>query len=193
MMINLNLQPKPMTAREVNELSGEKVALLGPILTRLNNDLLNPLVDAVYAIAIDKGAVAEAPEMLQGQELKVEYVSSLHVEQAASSRLSGLYRIAEFTGALAQFKPNVVDKLDADEMLDVAAKVLVEHGVVLDDDEVQHIRAARAKQAQAAMQAEMQAKQMPAMARAAKDLGQTPLGNGNALEAALSAQQEAQQ
>ena len=186
MMLNLNMAPKQMTAREVNELSGEKVALLGPILTRLNNDLLNPLVDALFALAIDQGLVPEAPRILQGQELRVEYVSSLHVDQAATSRLSGLYRILEFAGGIAKFNTEIVDKLDTDEMVDIAARSLVENGVVRDDEEVAQIRSSRAKAQQEAQQAEMQAKAIPAMARAGKDMAQTPVGDSNLLEASLA-------
>ena len=188
MMINLNMQPKQMTAREVNELSGEKVALLGPILTRLNNDLLNPIVDAVFAIAIDLGLVPEAPPILQGQELRVEYVSSLHVDQAATSRLSGLYRILEFASGIANFNPAIVDKLDTDEMVDIAARALVESGVVRDDKDVEAMRSARAEEQRRAMQAEQQARLVPAMAKAGRDLAETPLGDGTALDAAIAAQ-----
>jgi len=187
LMINLNMQPKQMTAREVNELSSEKVALLGPILTRLNTDLLNPLVDAVFAIAIKQGLVEEAPPILQGQELKVEYVSSLHVEQAAASRLTGLYKIAEFTGALAQIAPSAVDKLDVDQMVDVAATSLVEFGVVRDDKKVAALRQARHEQEVQMAQAQAQAQQAKQMASAAKDLSQTPVGQGGtALDAILT-------
>jgi hypothetical protein len=187
LMINLNMQPKQMTAREVNELSSEKVALLGPILTRLNTDLLNPLVDAVFAIAIKQGLVEEAPPILQGQELKVEYVSSLHVEQAAASRLTGLYKIAEFTGSLAQIAPSAVDKLDVDQMVDVAATSLVEFGVVRDDKKVAALRQARHEQEVQMAQAQAQAQQAKQMASAAKDLSQTPVGQGGtALDAILT-------
>lgn len=187
LMINLNMRPKQMTAREVNELSSEKVALLGPILTRLNTDLLNPLVDAVFAIAIEQGLVEEAPPILQGQELKVEYVSSLHVEQAAASRLTGLYKIAEFTGMLAQIAPSAVDKLDVDQMVDVAATSLVEFGVVRDDKKVAALRQVRHEQEVQMAQAQAQAQQAKQMASAAKDLSQTPVGQGGtALDAILT-------
>lgn len=188
LMINMNLQPKQMTAREVNELSSEKVALLGPILTRLNVDLLNPLVDAMFAISVENGLLQEAPDMIKGQELKVEYVSSLHVEQAAASRLTGLYRIAEFVGSLAQMAPQALDKIDFDEMVDVAATSMVEFGVVRDDEEVKAIRQARYKQQVEAQQAQMQAQQAKDMSIAAKNMAETPIGDngGTALDAVLT-------
>jgi hypothetical protein len=190
MMINLQTQPKQMTAREVNELSGEKVSLLGPILTRMNSDLLDPLIDAVFAIAIENGLIKDAPPILKGKPLRVEYVSSLHVEQAATTRLSGLYRIAEFAAGIAKFNPNIVDKLDTDQMVDIAATSLTENGVVRDDEDVAKIRQARDEQQQKMMQQEMQAKYAPAMAKAAKDLSQTPVGEGNALEAIAAGGQQ---
>lgn len=189
MMVNLQTQPKQMTAREVNELSGEKVALLGPILTRMNADLLDPLIDAVFAIAAERGLLKEAPQALQGHPLRVEYVSSLHVEQTATTRLSGLYRLLEIAGTIAKFNPDIIDKFDCDEMIDISAQVLTEYGVVRDDKEVEKIRSERARQQAQMMQAEMQAKQAPAIAKAAKDLSQTQMGDGTALDVAMEAQQ----
>jgi hypothetical protein len=172
MLINLNMRPKQMTAREVQELASEKVALLGPILTRLNTDMLDPLVDAGFAIAAAQGLLPQAPDIIQGQDLRVEYVSSLHMEQQSATRLGGLIRLAEFTGAIAGFIPTVVDKLDGDQTIDIAAQVLVEHGVVRDDKAVAALREERARQQAAQEQQAAMAQQ----AKAVKDLSQSPVG-----------------
>lgn len=185
MMINLNMRPKQMTAREVNELAAEKIALLGPILTRLNTDMLDPLVDAGFSILASSGELAEAPEEIQGQNLRVEYVSSLHMEQQSATRLSGLMRVAEFTGMMAQFVPTVVDKLDADQAVDIAAQTLAEHGVIRDDKTVAKIREERMRQQQAAEQRAVDAQAMANTAKAAKDLSQARIGTGSALDAAI--------
>ncbi len=185
MMINLNMRPKQMTAREVNELAAEKIALLGPILTRLNTDMLDPLVDAGFSILASSGELAEAPEEIQGQNLRVEYVSSLHMEQQSATRLSGLIRVAEFTGMMAQFVPTVVDKLDADQAVDIAAQTLAEHGVIRDDKTVAKIREERMRQQQAAEQRAVDAQSMANIAKAAKDLSQARIGTGSALDAAI--------
>lgn len=181
LLINLNTNPTQKTATEVNELSAEKVALLGPVLTRLNTDLLDPLVDAVFTAAVDEAiesggpdsmsslhSLASPPPDLAGEELKVEYVSSLHVEQQAATRLTGLSRLLEFVGGIAQVQPDVVDKLNTDKMIDVAADSLVEHGCVRDQKEVDQVRQARAQQQQAMMQAEQAAN----AGRAVKDVAQ---------------------
>lgn len=187
MMMNLNLAPKEMTAREVSELSAEKVALLGPILTRLNSDLLSPLVDGVWAIMVrqarengDVHGILDAPRSLSGEEFSVEYVSSLHIEQQSSSRLSGLYRLLEFSQGCAQVDPNVPAKLDVNRMLDIAAESLREGGAVRDSKEAQKIIAQRQ---QAAMQAQ-QAQEMEAQSQAVRNMADAKLQDGSsALEA----------
>ena len=187
MMLNLDMQAKPMTAREVNERSAEKVAQIGPILTRLNNDLLDPLVDAIFALCAEADEFPVRDAILEEQPLRIEYVSSLHVEQQSATRMSGLFKLAEFVGGLAQFKPDIVDKCDFDEMVDVASVAMTEHGVVRDDKSVREIRKARADQEAQIRQAEVTAKSVPAVSRAAKDLSQTPLGTGSALDAVAAA------
>ncbi len=183
MMLNLNMAPKQMTAREVNELSAEKVALLGPILTRLNTDLLDPLVDAVFAICSENGSLPPPPPIFEGVTFKTEYVSSLHIEQMSATRMSGMFKLVEFVGGIAQFKPDIMDKIDFDQMADIAAQSFTEHGVVRDDKDVTAIRQQRAQTEQQALRAEQITKAIPATAKAARDLSQAPLGTGSALDA----------
>ena len=188
LMMNLNLAPKTMTAREVTELSSEKVALLGPILTRLNNDLLNPLVDGIWAVMVfqeqsgnaDFGLL-NAPSELMGEEIDAEYVSTLHAEQQASSRLTGLYRILEFAQGLAQFDASTTAKLNTFKMLDVAASSFFELGCVRDDKEAQAI-IQQAQQAQQSEQRLKEAQAAEAEAKGIKALAQAPAGNGNVLD-----------
>lgn len=188
MLINLNMQPKQMTAREVNELSAEKVALLGPILTRLNTDLLDPLIDAVFAVCLMNGQIDNAPEELRGDRLKIEYVSSLHVEQMSSTRMSGLFKLAEFVGGLANFNPEVLDKVDFDQMVDVAAQSLTEHGVVRDDKDVDAIREGRARKQDELIRQQQGPQNVGRMAKAAKDLSETKVGTGSALDGIMGGQ-----
>lgn len=178
LLINLNLNPTQKTATEVMELQAEKVALLGPVLTRLNTDLLDPLVNAVYEVVLETEAdrvsdsrslsLLSPPDALAGRELKIKYVSSLHVEQQSATRLGGLQKLLEFAGGVAQFMPEALDKIDADKVIDVAAASLVEHGVVRDQKDVDEMRMQRA-QAQAAMEQAQALKQQTA---AVKDVAQ---------------------
>lgn len=168
LMISLNLKPKQMTAREVQELSAEKVALLGPILTRLNTDMLGPLVDAGFQIALQHGLIPDPPSSIQGAIMQIEYVSALHMERQAASRMGGIVRLAEFVGSMSPMVPTIVDKLNADKMVDVLAQSIPEHGVVRDQREVDEMRAERARM----MQQEQEQQAAALYARAAKDLSQ---------------------
>lgn len=184
MMLGLSQMPKEMTARQVNELASEKMALLGPVLTRMNQDLLDPFIEGVFTIMEENGEITPPPDILAGQELKVIYVSVLHTEQQSSSRLGSMFKLADFVGVVAPMSPSCVDKIDVDQAIDEAAESLaVPAGIIRDDKDVSALRQARAEQAQAQMQAEQAAKAVPGAARAVRDLGATRMGDGTALDA----------
>lgn len=191
MMLNLNARPKVMTAREVIELSQEKMSLLGPVLTRMNADLLDPLIDAAFSILYDAGKLPAAPDTLQGVALSVRYVSVLHTEQQSTSRLGAMIRLLDFLAMIAPAAPDAIDKIDATQAVDEAADVLAcPARVIRSDADVAAIRRDRAAQQQAAQQAASLAAAAPAGARAARDLSETPLASGgSALDALLSQNQ----
>lgn len=184
MMLNQDITPRQMTAREVNERASERVSLLGPVLTRLNNDLLQPLVTGIWHICMDN-AVENLEELgydqtglldypSQNGEPKVEFVSKLHIEQQASDRLVGLYRLQEFATGLAQIDPAIIRKLDAAKMLDEAARSLNEHGAVRDQSTYEKIMAQDAKMQQ--QQLAMQQQQIDA--QSVRDLAGAKMTDG---------------
>jgi hypothetical protein len=177
-----------MTAREVVERHEEKLIMLGPVLERLHSEMLDALIDRGFSIMLDRGMIPEAPEELQGQELRVEYVSVL----ATAQRMVGMSSTGQFlqlVGQLASAKPDVLDKLDADQMVDEAASMLgVPAGVVVPDEVVAKIRQQRAQQQaqmQAAAMAAEAAKAAPGATRAVKDLAETPVDGRPALDAIM--------
>ena len=190
MMLSLNQRPKQMTAREVNELAAEKMALLGPVLTRLNTDLLDRLIDAGFSICYEAGRFPPPPEIIQNADLNVEYVSILHTEQQSVSRLGAMIRLTDFISLIAPASPECVDKIDADQAIDEASKVLaVPAKIIRSDKDVAKLRAARAAQQQAIMQAEQASRIIPGAARAARDLGETTAAPGSILAGLTGAQQ----
>lgn len=184
MLLQLNVQkPKDMTAREVAELSAEKVALLGPILTRLNTDLLDPLVTSYVEIALRNGLMPEMPPELAGEQLTITYVSALHTEMLRQSKSRGLNHAVESVAMVARLKPEALDKLDADATIDEAVSQIPEAAaVILDEKAVAKLREARAQAAEEERRREMLAQAGPPMARAARDLGETRMGTGSALD-----------
>lgn len=158
-----------VTAREVQEKHEEKLLMLGPVLERLHDELLTPLIDITFDKMMSAGIVPPPPQELQGQQIKIEFVSVLAQAQKAVG-LSSLDRLITTVSAIAPVKPDIVDKLDTDAVVDAYADMLgVDPQLVVPDDQVAQIRAQRA-QAQQAAQAAAQA---PAAAATAKSLSQT--------------------
>lgn len=170
-----------MTAREVAERHEEKMTLLGPALERLHSELLGPLIDRVFAIMSRLGLLPDAPEELQGSQLKVEYISIL----AQAQRMAGIGAIEQgmaFAGNLMSVFPEARDKIDADEAIEVYFdRIGVPPSVIVPDDVVAANRDRRAQQ-QAQQQALAAA---PVAADAAKVLSETNLGGNTALNTLL--------
>lgn len=175
---------RQITAREVEERHEEKLLMLGPVLERLNDELLDPLIDRTFSIMNRKGLLPMPPQELQGAELRVEYISILHQAQKMVAT-AGMERFTAFVGALAQGKPDVLDKLDADQAVDEYAESMgVPPKLVVPDDQVALVRQQRAQQQQAMAMAEAAKAAAPA-ANAARQLSETEIRPDNALGAVL--------
>lgn len=171
-----NASTTRMTATEVAERHEEKMLMLGPVLERLQDELLDPLIDITFNRLVESGTLPPAPEELQGKTLSVELVSMLAQAQRAVAT-NGVDRFMGALGQVAQFKPEVLDKFDADKWADEYSDMLgVSPDLVVPEDQVQQIRQQRAKAEQAAQQAQ----QNNLASQTAKNLGQTPTTGGNA-------------
>lgn len=172
---------RQMTATEVAERHEEKLLMLGPVLERLNDELLDPLIDRTFAVMLRAGLLPPPPPELEGVDLKVEYISIL----AQAQRMVGLGavdRLYGFAGGVAQVDPSVLDKLDHDQAVDEYAEMLgVPPGIVRSDDAVAALRSQRAQ----AQRAQAAAENAPALAKTAKDLAETPVTGDTALTRVL--------
>lgn len=168
---------RQMTATEVAERHEEKLIVLGPVLERLHNEMLDPLIDRTFALLVRAGILPPPPEELQGADIKVEYVSMLAQAQRAVG-VTAVDRLLGTIGSVSQFKPEVLDKLDADQMVDEYSEMLgVSPDLILADEQVAIIRQQRAQMQQ--QQAQVEA--IPAAAQAAKTLSETSLEGDTAL------------
>lgn len=171
-----------MTATEVAERHEEKLLMLGPVLERLHNELLRPLIDITFDRMLEVGALPPAPPELEGHDLSVEFVSLLAQAQRAIGA-NGLDRFVGALGVVAGMKPDVLDKFDQDAWFDTYAGMTgVDPRVIVPNEAAAKLRDARNK-AQAEMaKTEALAKQ----AGAAKDLAAAPTGDRNALTDVMS-------
>lgn len=172
-----------MTATEVAERHEEKLLMLGPVLERLHNEILNPLIEMTFSRMLEAGTVPPAPQELQGIDLDVEFVSMLAQAQRAVATNS-IDRFVGNLGAVAQFKPEVLDKFDVDNWADAYADMLgVDPDLIVPGEQVALIRQARAQAQQQAAQAE----QAAAAADAASKLGRVSTTQPNLLTDATQA------
>lgn len=174
LMLQNDSQDTRKTATEVAELHEEKMLMLGPVLERLHNELLNPLIDITFDYMIEAGVVPQPPKELEGQDLSVELVSMLAQAQR-SIATNGVDRFIHNVGMIAQFKPEVLDKIDVDYWADTYSDMLgVDPLLVVPEEKVLMLRQQRA-QAQAKAQ---QAAQIEQQASAAQKLAAVPTQGG---------------
>ena len=112
----LMMQQGPqMTATEVIQRNEEKMRLLGPVLGRLQSELLKPLIDRTFAILLRKNLFRPAPEFLSGKDIDIEYVSPLAKAQK-STELQSIMRAIEIMGSLSNVAP-VFDHINMDKLV----------------------------------------------------------------------------
>jgi len=142
-----------MTATEVLQRQEEKMRILGPVLGRLQSELLSPLITRVFNILLRNGLFLQSPDILQQQELKIEFVSPMALAQRGQE-LQSLMRGLEIFGSLAQTMP-VMDYIDENGLVKNIIDILgLPARVIKSDAEVEQIRTERAEQE--AQQMEMQ-------------------------------------
>jgi hypothetical protein len=178
LMIN-QMEVGKMTATEVAARQEEKMLMLGPVVERLNHELLQPLIEITFTHMLEGGAIPQPPDELSGMELSVEFVSVLAQAQQAIGTNS-MDRFTGTIGVIAQMKPEVLDKFDADYWAEsYSEKLGVDPKLIVDDDKVAALRDARNK-AQAAQQ---QAAVMEQQSKTANNLANSPTGGPpNALQ-----------
>lgn len=166
-----------ITAREIDVRQEEKLLVLGPVLEQLNQDLLDPLIDMTFAFMLRQEMIPEAPEELQGVDLKVEYISVMAQAQKLAG-IASIERFANFVTTVAAVNPEILDKVDSDQMIDFYGDITsVPPGVIRSDDDVEAMRGGRQK----AMAAQQAAETVATGAGAAKTLSETDMESDNAL------------
>jgi hypothetical protein len=173
------------TATEIQERKEEKLLALGPVVTRNDNEVLDPTINRVFNIALRGGMLPDPPRELQGVDLRVEYVSIMAQAQKSVS-LAGIDRMVGAVVNMSQANPDVKDKLDFDQTVDELHETLgTPAKMIRTDEDVAKLRAARQQQQAAMQRAEMGAQ----MAKSAKDLASADTSKKNALTDTIAAAQ----
>lgn len=173
-----NTDRRQITAREVTEKHEEKLLMLGPVLERLHNELLDPAIDRTFNILQRNGVLPLPPPELQNRELNVEYISVLAQAQRLVNT-GAIDRITQFTGAVVGVWPEARHKVNINQAVDDYAEALgVNPSTIVSDSDAQAAAAAEAQ-----MQQRMAAiEQGETLTNMAKTASETPMGDSNTLD-----------
>jgi hypothetical protein len=175
--LQLNTGPQ-MTATEVLQRTEEKLRLLGPVLGRLQSELLSPMIQRVFGILMRLGKLRPPPEVLTGVEYTVEYVSPLARAQR-QVEANALLRVMEIGAPLFQIDPATARVVNGAETIRWLADLFgIPASLVKSKEELDQILAA--EQAQARQQQELAL--LAQGATAAKDAGGAAQGVAGAIE-----------
>jgi hypothetical protein len=174
---NPQLDRGQKTAREIEERHEEKLLAVGPVLEQLNQDIFDPLIDRAFNMMLRAGQIPTPPRVLEGINLRVEYISIMAQAQK-SVALNGLERFAAFMAGLSQVDEQVIDKVDRDELIDEYGEATgIAPRIVVSDERVAQIRQERAARQKALEDAEA----LKSLSGAAKSLGETDTTQRSAL------------
>ncbi|QGP80011.1 portal protein [Sphingobium sp. CAP-1] len=108
---------QPLNDLETQLRDQEKMTQLGPVIEGINNDMLAIVIERVFAIAFRGQLLPPPPEDMEGEEIEIEFISIL----AQAQKMMGMAqteRSLSFVGVVAQFQPDVVDKVDGDALVE---------------------------------------------------------------------------
>jgi hypothetical protein len=170
-------EDKDMTATEVAKRYEEKLVVLGPVIERLQSEILDTVIDRCFEIGLRQGVIDPPPKELQGVEMTVDYIGLLSQAQKIVST-TAIEKTAAFVLSVAPVVPSIVDKFDFDQAVDEYGDAVgASPRVIVSDDKVVETRKVRAQQ-QAQQQAMAMAQPAQQMAGAAKDMSETDTGDG---------------
>ena len=168
-----NSDRRQITAREIAERHEEKLLMLGPVLERLHNELLDPLIDRTFEIGLEAGIFGKIPDVLSEQEIKIEYVSVLAQAQRIVAT-GNIEQVAGYIGQLSAVWPEARHKFNATKSVEEYADATgVSPDLIRSDDEVSELMAQEAQQIQQQQMMEKGAD----MAKSAKTLSETDVTN----------------
>lgn len=171
---------QPRNTLELTQRNEEKLTQLGPVLGRVHGEFLEGLHERVFDQVVAADILPPPPLEVQGEELKVRFISVLAMAQNAIAT-ANIDRLASFTTGLAKAGyETALDKFDADQAVDEYGHLIgAPAKLIVPDERVAEIRQQRAEQLQQQRQQEMMMELSKSAAGPAADLAQADLGEDN--------------
>jgi len=140
--------PQGITATEVMERQAEKAAVLGPIIGRIESDVLDRVIEIAFRQAGSEGRLKPPPPALakSGQPIEIDYIGPLAQAQKKFHVQQGVTHSINAFAPLLELEPTLHDLIDWD---DLGRELLEHHGmpakVIRDRIEIEKLRQAREK------------------------------------------------
>lgn len=146
------------TAFEVNELRGEKAAVLGTSVGRFETEILDPIMNRTFLIEYENGRLPPMPDIVKaygGAGIEIDYIGPLARIQKQLFRSNPITHSLSAVSNIMGIKPEAGDIVNWDE---ATRELLDAHNapqkIILNEKEVAEIRRIRAEAQRRAMQAE---------------------------------------
>ena len=153
----LNTAERGRTATEVNELKEEKLVLLSPLLEQIHT-ALKQILDWLFYTEMEVGILPPVPQELEGEEIEIEFISTL-AQAMKAQNISSMERFITFTANMAQaVDPVLIKKIRGENMIDDYADFAnIDPSQIAPNEELEELRKAQAeKQAQAEQMQQLQ-------------------------------------
>ena len=143
------------TTVEINARMQQRMQIMSPILSRLEEEFLDQVVTKVYNHMVRTGQFPMPPDILQDRTLEIKYVSPLALSQRASEAVN-INQWAQFIAPYSQGDPTVLDVIDTAEIGRYGGYLFnVPQRVMRTRQEVMQIREQREEVEQAQAQAQI--------------------------------------
>lgn len=170
------------TAFEINDDRTEKLVLMAPMIGRLKNELLGPVIRTTYDLLNRWGHIPEIPEqLLNNMPVKPHYVSPAFKAQM-NSKVVNAERYIQQLSQLVPVFPDILDSINPDRLgselailNDVTTKVLASQ------QEIAQKRQRRQQMEEASVQAQVAQDASGAIKNVAQARAADPTGTDNLL------------
>jgi hypothetical protein len=154
--LSLEAAKRQMTAEEVLQRKGEQAAVLGAIVGRLGQELLDPIIKRVFGIEMRAGRLPPPPDGIESP-IKIEFDGPLFQAQKRYHQTSGIRSTLADIMPLGQAFPQAMQILNGEgivrQFIDAGGMPATTYR---DEQEVARMREAQAQAEAAAMAAQKQ-------------------------------------
>ena len=176
-----NKDTSRMVIEQVQELAGEKAAILGTRVGNLQSEAFDPIIARMYQIEAAAGRIPTPPDILLSSAhgpVEIEYLGPLAQAQNRQTKVRAIQSGLQMVAQIAAINPTSVDVVDYDKaVLEVFDAVSFPASCVRDEKQVTAIRQQRNQLASQ----ERQQEAIPKLAKAASSLAKQP-ESGSILE-----------